>query len=196
MTTRGFLHQHDPQDLLGDFGALPIRTVIRPTRFYTGLLSRLRDHRTMDDGVLWSAQADFTARLADWDRESDPLWGLHRAERSALVELNVPHFTTTSDGHALRDVAGTSIDIQIAPGLERAHARLSGLTDDEIAWQVEVIRQNTDLLRQRSAARDIGPPCISRSTYRCRIPRRGRQVGRNARPARSTQCDERGVDRP
>ena len=95
--------------------------------------------------------------MADWDKESDPLWGLHRAERSALVELNVPHFTTTSDGHALRDAEGTSIDIEVAPGLERAHARLRGLTDDEIAWQVEVIRQNTDLLRQRSAAGDIGP---------------------------------------
>ncbi len=152
-----FLHQQNPQDLLQDFGGLPIRTVIRPTRFYTGLLARLRDHRTMVDGVSWSAQADFIARLADWDNESDPLWGLQRAERAALVDLNVPHFTTTSDGHTLRDAAGISIDIDTSPGLERAQARLSGLTDDEIAWQIEVIRQNTDLLRQRSAAPAIGP---------------------------------------
>ena len=63
----------------------------------------------MDDGVSWSGQADFTARLADWDNESDPMWLLQRAERAALVDLNVPHFTTTSDGHTLRDAWGTSI---------------------------------------------------------------------------------------
>ena len=45
------------------------------------LLARLRDHRTMDDGVVWSAQADFAARLADWERESDPNWPLQRSER-------------------------------------------------------------------------------------------------------------------
>lgn len=150
-----FLHRQDPRELLHDFRDLPIRTVIRPTRFYAGLLSRLRDHRTMDDGATWSAQADFTARLTDWDRE-DPLWGLQRAERAALVELNVPHFTTTSDGHTLGDAFGTSVDLEVSPGLERARARLHGLTDDEIAWQVEVIRQSTDLLRPRTAAPDIG----------------------------------------
>lgn len=152
-----FLHQQAQRDLLQGFGSLPIRTVIRPTRFYVGLLSRLRDHRTMDDGVSWSGQADFTARLADWDNESDPMWLLQRAERAALVDLNVPHFTTTSDGHTLRDAWGTSIHTEVSPGLERAEARLRGLDDDEIAWQMEVIRQNTDLLRQRPAADDIGP---------------------------------------
>ena len=38
----------------------------------------------MDDGVAWSAQADFIARLADWEKDSDPLWPLQRAERAAL----------------------------------------------------------------------------------------------------------------
>lgn len=152
-----FLHRQDPGELLHDFRALPIRTVIRPTRFYAGLLSRLRDHRTMDDGATWSAQADFIARLTDWDNESDPLWGLQRAERAALVDLNVPHFTTTTDGHTLRDALGTSVDLEASPGLERARLRLHGLTDDEIVWQVEVIRQSTDLLGPRPAAADIGP---------------------------------------
>ena len=55
-----------------------------PTRFYYMLLQRLKNHRTMDDGVIWSAQADFIARLADWENDSDPLWPLQRAERAAL----------------------------------------------------------------------------------------------------------------
>ena len=94
----------------------------------------------MDDGVSWSAQADFTARLADWDNESDPTWLLQRAERMALVDLNVPHFTAVADRG-------------------RAEARIRGLGEDEIAWQIEVIRQNTELLRQRSiTARELAPP--------------------------------------
>ena len=152
-----FLQQQHPRDLLDDFAGLVIRTIIRPTRFYASLLGRLRDHRTMDDGVVWSAQADFAARLADWESDSDPMWPLQHSERMALVELNVPHFTTVSDGHVIRDAAGTSIRAGGTSGIGRAGARLRDLSDDEIAWQLDVIRQNTDVLRQHSTARDIGP---------------------------------------
>ena len=67
--------------LFDGFAGVPVRKVIRPTRFYYMLLQRLKDHRTMDDGVIWSAQADFLARLADWEKDSDPVWPLQRAER-------------------------------------------------------------------------------------------------------------------
>jgi type 2 lantibiotic biosynthesis protein LanM len=144
-----FLQQHQPRDLLDGFAGLVVRTVIRPTRFYSFLLERLRDNRTMDDGVVWSAQADFVARLAEWERDSDPIWPLHRAERAAIVDLNVPHFTRVSEGQDVRDAAGTSIRTHGPSGLGRAHGRLSGLTDDEIASQLEVIRQSIFLLRQR-----------------------------------------------
>ncbi|MFY9922576.1 MAG: type 2 lanthipeptide synthetase LanM, partial [Mycobacterium sp.] len=144
-----FLQTKRPRDLLDGFAGLTIRTVIRPTRFYGALLTRMRDHRTMDDGVGWSAQADFAARLADWESEPDAMWPLQRAERSAIVDLNVPHFTTVSDGHVIRDAADVSIRTTGTSGLERAAARLRGLSRDEIAWQVDVIRQNTDLLRPR-----------------------------------------------
>ncbi len=56
------------------FAGAAVRRVIRPTRFYSMLLMRLRNYRSMDDGVTWSAQADFIARLADWDNTGDPLW--------------------------------------------------------------------------------------------------------------------------
>ncbi len=84
--------------LFEGFAGLPVRKVIRPTRFYYMLLQRLKNHRAMDDGIAWSAQADFIARLADWETESDPLWPLQRAERAALLALNVPHFTVPDDG--------------------------------------------------------------------------------------------------
>ena len=67
-----FLRQQRPADLVEGFAGLTVRRVLRPTRFYYMLIQRLRDHRTMDDGIVWSAQADFAARLADWSADPIP----------------------------------------------------------------------------------------------------------------------------
>jgi type 2 lantibiotic biosynthesis protein LanM len=128
--------------LLKDFAGLTVRKVVRPTRFYYMLLRRLKDHRNMADGAIWSAQADFMARLADWDKTTDPLWPLQRAERAALTTLNVPYFITPSDGTAISDLGGNSVRTAATAGLDRARARLQTLDQNEIAWQIEVIREN------------------------------------------------------
>jgi type 2 lantibiotic biosynthesis protein LanM len=88
------------------------------------------------------------ARLADWDKATDPLWPLQRAERAALVSLNVPYFVTRSDGTAISDLGGISALTAATPGLDRAGARLQTLDQNEIGWQIEVIREN---LNQQSA---------------------------------------------
>ena len=143
-----FLQQQRPEDLFGGFDGLTIRKVVRPTRFYSMQLHRLRDHRAMNDGVIWSTQADFVARLADWEHDVDSGWPLHRAERAAVVELNVPHFVIASDGHVIQDAGGTSIPAGATSGLDRAASRLRDLSDEEIAWQTELIRQSTATLRR------------------------------------------------
>lgn len=146
--------------LFEGFVGLPVRKVVRPTRFYAMLLQRLRNHRNMDDGIAWSAQADFAARLADWERESDPLWGLQRAERAALVELNVPHFVSPSDGSEIRDATGISVRTEAISGLDRAMHRVRNFDEQDIAWQVEIIRQNTDMVSGSTGVepkRPLGP---------------------------------------
>jgi type 2 lantibiotic biosynthesis protein LanM len=137
--------------LFDGFSGVPVRTVIRPTRFYYMLLQRLKSHRTMDDGVVWSAQADFIARLADWEKDSDPIWPLQRAERLALVTLNVPHFLSPSDRNAIRDAAGFSIHTEATSGMDRARARVRSLDEQDISWQITVIRQSMSSL-------SVGPP--------------------------------------
>lgn len=128
--------------LFDDFAGVPVRKVIRPTRFYYMLLQRLKNHQAMDDGVIWSAQADFIARLSDWEKATEPLWPLQKAERAALVALNVPHFVSPSDGNEIRDAAGILIQSAATAGLDRARARIQSLDMQEIAWQVTVIGQN------------------------------------------------------
>ena len=129
--------------LFDGFSGLTVRRVIRPTRFYYLLLQRLKDHRTMNDGVLWSAQADFVARLAEWDNNIDPLWPLQRAERTALIALNVPHFVSPCDGNEIRSADGDVVRTRMDSGLDRARARVQSLDEPDIAWQIEVIRANT-----------------------------------------------------
>ncbi len=138
--------------LFDGFAGLPVRTVIRPTRFYYMLIQRLRNHRTMDDGALWSAQADFIARLAEWDKDADPVWPLQRAERSALLALNVPHFVSPSDGHEIGDANGISIRTAAKSGLDRARTHVENFDEKDIAWQIEVIRQNTNSVALTAAS--------------------------------------------
>ena len=131
-------------ELFDGFAGVPVRNVVRATRFYYMLLQRLRNHKTMDDGVIWSAQADFIARLSDWQSEHNPLWPLQRAERAALVALNVPHFVSPSDGHDIGDAYGHSVHIALPSGLDRARMRFENFDEREIAWQIEVVRENTN----------------------------------------------------
>jgi len=144
-------------ELFDGFAGVPVRNVIRATRFYYMLLQRLRNHKAMDDGVIWSAQADFIARLSDWQSEHNPLWPLQRAERAALVTLNVPHFVSPSDGHDIGDANGHSVHVALPSGLDRARARFENFDEREIAWQTEVIRENTNSI-PRSAKPKAAEP--------------------------------------
>ncbi|MGB6542014.1 MAG: type 2 lanthipeptide synthetase LanM family protein [Xanthobacteraceae bacterium] len=143
--------------LFDGFAGLPIRKVLRPTQFYYLLLQRLKDHRAMEDGAIWSAQADFIARLVDWDKDSNPLWPLQRRERAALLALNVPHFVSPSDSTSVEDASGFAVRTQAIPGLDRARARAESLDEDDIAWQIDVIRHSTSAL-SRSGLPPPTPP--------------------------------------
>ena len=108
------------------------------------LLQRLKDHRQMDDGIAWSAQADFMARLTDWEKASDRMWPLQRAERAGLLALNVPYFTMRSDG----DKFATRPAFRFRRCRVRvwiAHGRVSGIS-----------MQRTLLGRSRSSGRIPG----------------------------------------
>jgi type 2 lantibiotic biosynthesis protein LanM len=142
--------------LFDGFSGLAVRKVVRATRFYAMLLQRLKNHKTMGDGVTWSAQADFGARLADWDTDDDPLWPVQRAERCALLTLNIPHFVSTTDGQELKDEAGFRMRLPSTDGLARARTRFAHLDRDEIDWQVKVIKINTNSLV--IAGRPLGSP--------------------------------------
>ena len=143
--------------LFDGFAGLPVRKVIRPTQFYYLLLQRLRDHRSMEDGVIWSAQADFVARLADWEKDADPTWPLQRAERAALVALNVPHFVSPSDASSIEDASGAAVQTKATPGIARARDRVESFDEKDIAWQIDVIRHSTSALLRSAPTPSLVP---------------------------------------
>ena len=132
--------------LLRPFKNLPVRKVIRNTRFYYMLLQRLKDHRNMSDGVTWSAQAEFLSRLANWDTKDDLLWPLQEAERIALVNLNVPHFVSPSDEDLVSAITGHHTQTGSPSGLERAAERFSQWSALEIESQVQIIKVSTSFV--------------------------------------------------
>jgi len=135
-------------NLLADFAHLTVRKIIRPTRFYHLLQQRLKDYRSMEDGITWSAQADFLARLADWDSETDILWPLQQAERLALLNLNIPHFVCADGSASILDTSGHSVKIGETSGFSRSVDRLGVLNEAEIKWQSQVIRISTSFIEK------------------------------------------------
>ena len=137
----------------------------------------------------------------------------------ALLALNVPHFVSPSDGSEIGDAYGASVRTQAISGLARARERLQNFDDKEIAWQIEVIRQNANSVlpaaetqtannaargddagwRRRGAGQG-GFHRRSRPDRRgafapCHSPRTGRRLDR-ARLARRLRGFSAGVSRP
>jgi type 2 lantibiotic biosynthesis protein LanM len=129
--------------LFDGFSGLTVRKVVRATRFYAMLLQRLKNHKTMDDGVAWSAQADFVARLADWDAADDLLWPVQRKDPRFDAEHSTLCLGDRRD--ELKDEAGLDA-MPSTDGFTRAVARFAHLDRDEIDWQVKVVKINTNSL--------------------------------------------------
>jgi hypothetical protein len=151
------------EKLWRSFANLPVRKVVRPTRFYYTLMQRLKDYRNMDDGVKWSVQADFLARLGEWDAQTDLLWPLQKSEREAMFDLNIPFFLSQTDGNQVSDIFGNSIKTPAISGLQRAKKRWQDFSKQEIDWQSLLIRISTSFV---STSDDIDDKKVDHSYSR------------------------------
>lgn len=82
---------------LKDFEGLTSRQVFKPTRFYFSLRKRLLNPNMWNDGLFWSAQADFVSRFNDLNKSCEDVTV---KERKSLLDLNIPTFTfLTNSGY-------------------------------------------------------------------------------------------------
>ena len=119
---------------------LSIRKVIRPTRFYYMLLKRLYDHRNMGDSVAWSLEADFGARLFEWEGDTEQPWKLAASERRQLLELGIPHFTMSPGSNIIHDRHGPVTRLHLDLGPEVVGSRLASPTSISIDAQADIVR--------------------------------------------------------
>jgi len=122
------------------FKGIPIRIILRPTRYYEMLLRRLLDFRRMSDTQAWSCQADFSSRFEL--SPVQPIWPAKyaRREREDLLALNVPRYEVASDGHLEPDPNVSAAARQsFTSGYERARARIAQLNEARIQEQLSIL---------------------------------------------------------
>ena len=94
---------------------------------------------------------------------SDPMWPLHRAERAALLTLNVPHFVSPSDGNEIRDASGISVSHTVALGARsraRAGAQLR-CAGNRLADRGDPGRIPRRFQARRSGSREAADSCAA-----------------------------------
>ena len=79
--------------LLKPFENQLVRVQYRSNSFYRLLITRMKNAAALSDGALWSVQADFIARFFHLPSVAKTTWTDLRAERQALIELQIPFFT-------------------------------------------------------------------------------------------------------
>lgn len=129
--------------IIESFARLPIRKLFRNTHFYSLIIHKLKNPDKMHDGIIWSSQTDFLSRLSDWEGNDIKFWSIQKYERHSLLNLNVPYFTTNTDGYSITTDKHT-FDINYRnSGFDRVKSRIATFDCNEIQFQKLLISENT-----------------------------------------------------
>jgi len=132
------------------FAGLDTRWVHRPSDVYARVLHLMRTPRYQRDGLTQGLLIDALNRgFRGWRDRPDP-WPLVAAERRALLGLDVPHFAApigrcgvwSPDGELLAGLVE-------AAGLDVVEERLSGLDDEELGRQLQILDRVLGVPRDR-----------------------------------------------
>jgi type 2 lantibiotic biosynthesis protein LanM len=174
-----WLHRKEllaPEGPLSSFAALPIRALLRGTNVYAHLL-HVGNH------------PDYLQSALDRDRLFDRLWldavtypplrRAVRAEHEDLTAGDVPRFETLSTSTDLLHGGRRAESFFAAPGLERVHARLRALDEDDLerqSWLVQAAIEATRALDEHRVWTPVGLPEAS-PVEPDRFLRMARQIG-------------------
>ena len=159
-----FLQQH--ADLLLDENG-PLRAmfshhsrfIYRPTALYSLILRRALHPSYLRDGVDFALQFEVLARKLIEAPDRKMTWPLIEAEMASLWQLDIPRFTARGDETALRLGPRNSIAGCFANSAWNAtRAKISGLNDDDLRWQLSLIAGSFDV---RSANLGADPATAS-----------------------------------
>lgn len=156
-----------PDGPLAAFGDVEVRHVLRPTQFYSELLEdaahpdALRSEREREELLL-------VLRTAS---ETTPRFlPMAASEEEDLQRGDVPYFTSRPAGVELRDARGRVFeDVFPEPGLGLAMSRLRALGEDDLAWQLWVLRASVASLAFRHSRIERPIPPRERQAVRTAV---------------------------
>lgn len=129
--------------LLADDGPLaelsdaPVRVLLRATREYSRVKQQIRESSKLRTGVPFGLTAERLAALLDDD---DDEWAVYRRERRALCRYDVPRFTVLGDETVVRHDGEPVAELPDATPAERVRRRIRGLSEADLAEQLDYLR--------------------------------------------------------
>ena len=137
------------EEIAGPNGALSVfegrraRVLFRPTNQYAVLQDVLAAPKYQASGVTRSASLDVMARPFTMDRAQPLAWPVAVEEREALDNLDIPHFTVAAGETAVHSGDRLVGDRFFSKaGLEMARERFRGLSEPDLAIQLEWIERS------------------------------------------------------
>lgn len=154
---------------LAGLASHPVRILFRPSAQYARLLSVLLAPRYLEDGARRSLAMEVLHRPWRAEPERPLLWPLVAEERSALENLDLPHFTVPAGARTIRTASGEELPgILVASGLEAARARLERMGPEDLERQTEILRGMLSGGEEAPAEETVasgspGPAAVTRS---------------------------------
>jgi type 2 lantibiotic biosynthesis protein LanM len=145
---------------LSQMQELSVRVLFRSTRIYALVLRAACAPENLRSGLSFSVELDsLSGAFLDFDAES-PAWSILEAELAALQELDIPHFEVPANSGALPVPGGTTLESSFErSGYEDVMERVSRLGDDDLRWQLAIVRGSLHarVARNTHSASGSGP---------------------------------------
>jgi len=149
---------------IAGFAGVRRRLVMRATRTYYLLQRRATSPRTLRSGIERGCELDRLSRSGLLSEAKPPHWAAFEAELRDLENLDIPYFDYPLGSRAIHGAGAVIEGVLEHDGLTEALARVRGLSSDDAAWQVQLIRAAISARFGVSASEpvdDVGPSASS-----------------------------------
>ena len=122
------------------FRLLPRRLVLRATRVYSVVQRHALSADALTSANRRAMQLELLSRSSLVSGQRDPHWAVFHAELAEMENLDVPFFEHHLGGHDVWGSMGAIAGLVNEDGIDEALSRVAELDDDDLSWQVRLIR--------------------------------------------------------
>ncbi|NER98445.1 MAG: type 2 lantipeptide synthetase LanM [Symploca sp. SIO1B1] len=146
------------------------RFVFRPTSSYSHILKRTLHPDFLRDGIERSIQIDLLSASLLSSETKPAAWSFIKAEHQALDQMDIPLFKSSSTSNEVTITPNQTVKgLFLETGFQRLHSRLNNLSNKDLEWQIELIRNSlysSSKYREKYASNLIRNSLYSSLKYR------------------------------